>query len=94
MSGGIKLDLDWTKQGNDVYRAIVSDDVKISSLFRDGNRLKLARFPNGDASVPQPEGYINAGGSGGGSGEAGTMVPVNTKVINKHNNEVISTGGK
>ena len=60
VSGARNLSLAWTRYRENVYVADVPEGMEFSSLFLDGERQILARYPNGDSSYPQPEGYIKA----------------------------------
>lgn len=46
ISGGDKLHLDWEPYRNGIYKASVSKDVIIDQLYINGDRQRMARFPN------------------------------------------------
>ncbi|MDF1572162.1 MAG: PDZ domain-containing protein [Bacteroidales bacterium] len=46
ISGGDKLHLDWEPYKNGIYKASVSKDVIIDQLYINGDRQRMARFPN------------------------------------------------
>jgi len=46
ISGGVKLNLKWEPYKNGIYRALVSKDVFIDQLYVNGERQRMARFPN------------------------------------------------
>ncbi len=46
ISGGDKLNLDWEPYKNGIYKALVSKNVLIDQLYVNGERQRMARFPN------------------------------------------------
>lgn len=46
ISGGDKLHLNWEPYKNGIYKASVSKDVIIDQLYINGDRQRMARFPN------------------------------------------------
>ena len=46
ISGGQKLNLDWEPFKDGIYRARVAEDVSIDQLYVNGERQRMARFPN------------------------------------------------
>lgn len=46
ISGGDKLNLKWEPYKNGIYKAAVSEDVFIDQLYINGDRQRMARFPN------------------------------------------------
>jgi hypothetical protein len=46
ISGGDQLHLDWEPYKNGIYKASVSKDVIIDQLYINGDRQRMARFPN------------------------------------------------
>ncbi|MDG2221890.1 MAG: PDZ domain-containing protein [Rubripirellula sp.] len=46
LSGGIKLDLDWKAYRDEILVAKTPEDIEIDQLFIDGNRQRMARYPN------------------------------------------------
>jgi hypothetical protein len=48
LSGGLKLDLKWQAETGGIYKAATPDGLKIDQLFIDGNRQRMARYPNFD----------------------------------------------
>lgn len=59
LSGGSKLDLNWTSYRNGIYQTKTPEGLKIDQLFVDGTNQRMARYPNYDPakkSVPY-QGY-------------------------------------
>jgi hypothetical protein len=48
ISGGLRLDLEWTADGDGTYRAKTPADLAIDQLFVNGDRQHMARYPNHD----------------------------------------------
>ncbi|MDB4584292.1 right-handed parallel beta-helix repeat-containing protein, partial [Draconibacterium sp.] len=46
ISGGMKLKLSWEPYKNGIYQSHVSEDVVIDQLYVNGERQRMARFPN------------------------------------------------
>ncbi|WP_299577387.1 right-handed parallel beta-helix repeat-containing protein [uncultured Sunxiuqinia sp.] len=46
ISGGKELSLNWKPYQNGIYRASVDGDVNIDQLYINGQRQRMARFPN------------------------------------------------
>ena len=46
ISGGKELSLNWQPYQNGIYRASVDGDVNIDQLYINGQRQRMARFPN------------------------------------------------
>ncbi len=46
ISGGKELSLNWRPYENGIYRASVDGDVNIDQLYINGQRQRMARFPN------------------------------------------------
>ena len=52
LSGGIRLALDWKPFRDGIYEATTPADLEIDQLFVDGQRQRMARYPNYDANKP------------------------------------------
>ncbi|MCH6258553.1 PDZ domain-containing protein [Puniceicoccaceae bacterium K14] len=50
ISGGSLLNLKWKKYRDGIFKAKTAADLKIDQLFIDGERQRMARYPNYDAS--------------------------------------------
>jgi hypothetical protein len=48
LSGGLKLDLKWEAQNDGIFKAITPAGLSIDQLFIDGDRQRMARYPNFD----------------------------------------------
>jgi hypothetical protein len=46
ISGGAKLSLEWEQYKNGMYKATVSEQAVIDQLYVNGDRQRMARFPN------------------------------------------------
>jgi len=46
ISGGKKLNLEWESYKNGIYKAGIPGDVSIDQLYINGERQRMARFPN------------------------------------------------
>ncbi|MDF1843080.1 MAG: PDZ domain-containing protein [Rubripirellula sp.] len=46
LSGGMKLDLTWKVYQDGIFMAKTPEDTKIDQLFINGNRQRMARYPN------------------------------------------------
>lgn len=109
VSGARNLSLAWSsKMGDNLYMAAIPEGLDCRSLFLGGERKILARYPNGDSSYPQPEGYLQAKvchtstknsesivcfqGSPDFDTREGEMVTVNAKVYNSNNGQLVTTG--
>ena len=46
ISGGARLNLQWEYYENGIFKAQVSDDIIIDQLYINGQRQRMARFPN------------------------------------------------
>jgi predicted esterase/lysophospholipase L1-like esterase len=52
ISGGLKLDLKWESQANGTFKALTPAGLSIDQLFIDGQRQRMARYPNFDPNKP------------------------------------------
>ena len=50
LSGGSKLDLDWSPCKNGIFQATTPAGLDIDQLFINGKNQRMARYPNSDAS--------------------------------------------
>lgn len=57
LSGAKPLALKWTRQESNIYKAKVAGDVSMDQLYADGQLLRMARYPNYDASSSHFGGY-------------------------------------
>ena len=57
ISGGVKLNLQWTPYKNGIFQAQVPDDLATEELFVDGERQILARYPNFDPHAQYFNGF-------------------------------------
>ena len=48
ISGGAKLDLEWSKYKDGIFKASTPADLQIDQLFIDGANQRMARYPNYD----------------------------------------------
>lgn len=46
LSGGRRLQLDWSEWKDGIYMADVNEDIDIDQLYINGERQRMARFPN------------------------------------------------
>ena len=46
ISGGWKLDLKWKKGEKGIWTALIDEDVYIDQLYVNGERKRMARYPN------------------------------------------------
>jgi hypothetical protein len=52
LSGGARLDLTWSPCSNGIFKAAVPAGLAIDQLFINGQRQRMARYPNFDAGKP------------------------------------------
>lgn len=57
ISGGRRLQLDWRPYRDGVFQATTPDGLEIDQLFVDGQRQRMARYPNFDPQVAIYNGY-------------------------------------
>jgi hypothetical protein len=57
VSGGMKLDLNWTDHGDGIFKATTPAGIEMDQLFVNGERQHMARYPNFDANVLPYNGY-------------------------------------
>ncbi|HEY5055792.1 MAG TPA: hypothetical protein VII58_06505, partial [Acidobacteriaceae bacterium] len=57
LSGGARLDLNWTPHRNGIMQAKVPDGTKTDQLFINGKAQILARYPNYDLNARYLNGY-------------------------------------
>ena len=57
VSGGVKLDLEWTIYKNGILQAKVPPDLVTEELFVNGERQVLARYPNFDQKAKYFDGF-------------------------------------
>jgi hypothetical protein len=50
ISGGTQLSLTWAPYRDGIFQAVTPADLNIDQLFVDGNRQRMARYPNYDAT--------------------------------------------
>jgi hypothetical protein len=62
LSGGLRLNCQWTPHANGIVKAAVTDNLTFSQLFVNGKRKIRARYPNYDPSQPGKSGYLQAAG--------------------------------
>jgi PDZ domain-containing protein len=60
ISGGQRLELDWKSCGSGIMRAQVPEDLTSDQLFVNGQRQRMARYPNFDPSSQYFQGYSAA----------------------------------
>ena len=46
ISGGLQLKLKWKKDKKGIWSAIIGEDIQIDQLYVDGERKRMARYPN------------------------------------------------
>ena len=67
VSGGTRLHCEWKPYANGIMvcdlPAAKAGKLQFSELYLNGRRQIRARYPNGDARIPQPAGYILAKGA-------------------------------
>jgi hypothetical protein len=63
LSGGQRLNCQWTPHANGVFKTAVTEKLDFSQLFVNGKRKIRARYPNYDPSQPGKSGYLQAAGS-------------------------------
>ena len=51
LSGGSKLDLQWTEYKDGIYQATTPEGLEIDQLFIDGTSQRMARYPNYDPAL-------------------------------------------
>ena len=57
ISGGVKLNLQWTPYKDGIFQAQVPDDLVTEELFVNGERQILARYPNFDPRAQYFDGF-------------------------------------
>lgn len=60
LSGGQRLDCQWTSHANGIMKTIVPEGLDFTQLFINGKRQIRARFPSYDPSKPGRSGYLTA----------------------------------
>ncbi|MGB6041728.1 MAG: PDZ domain-containing protein [Pirellulales bacterium] len=57
LSGGVRLQLEWTLAKDGIHKAVVPKDLRIDQLFVDGRRQHMARYPNYDPAAQYFNGF-------------------------------------